>query len=129
MFTAEQIKAVHAKVKTGADFPNYISEIKQLGVTHYETYLVDGHSNYHGKNGYEVVSGPKYDSITVADEVNANQLKADIADHQKGNSNYYEISRQVAGSGIVKWAVCMDSMTCTYFDKTGNKILVEQIPG
>jgi hypothetical protein len=35
MFTVEQIKASHSKVKSGADFPSYIEEIKVLGVTHY----------------------------------------------------------------------------------------------
>ena len=43
MFTAEQIKAAHGKVKSGADFPSYIKEIKGLGVTHYEAYITDGH--------------------------------------------------------------------------------------
>lgn len=31
MFTVEQIETAHAKVKSGADFPNYIKEIKELG--------------------------------------------------------------------------------------------------
>jgi uncharacterized protein YbcV (DUF1398 family) len=29
---------------------------------------------------------------------------------------------------LKKWAVCMEEMTCTYYDKTGNRILVEEIP-
>ena len=52
MFTVEQIKAAHSKVKSGADFPAYIKEIKTLGVTHYEAYVTDGHINYHGANNY-----------------------------------------------------------------------------
>ena len=32
MFTAEQIITAHSKVKSGADFPNYIKDIKALGV-------------------------------------------------------------------------------------------------
>jgi len=35
MFTVEQIDKAHEKVKSGADFPNYIQEIKQMGVTAY----------------------------------------------------------------------------------------------
>jgi Protein of unknown function (DUF1398) len=35
MFKVEQIKAAHGKVKSGADFPSYIREIKVLGVTSY----------------------------------------------------------------------------------------------
>ena len=48
MFTVEQIKTAHGKVKSGADFPFYIKEIKLLGVTHYEAYVADGHIDYHG---------------------------------------------------------------------------------
>jgi hypothetical protein len=41
MFTVEQIKAVHSKVKSGADFPNYIKEIEILGIIHYGTFVTD----------------------------------------------------------------------------------------
>ena len=47
MFTVEQIKTAHSKVKSGADFPSYIKEIKSLGVTHYEAYVTDGHIDEH----------------------------------------------------------------------------------
>jgi len=43
MFTTEQIKAAHGKIKSGADFPSYINEIRGLGVTHYEAYVTVGH--------------------------------------------------------------------------------------
>jgi hypothetical protein len=42
MFTVEQIKTAHGKVKSGADFPAYIQDIKKLGVTSYETFVTDG---------------------------------------------------------------------------------------
>lgn len=32
MFTVQQIEDAHSKVKTGAEFPNYIQEIKSFGV-------------------------------------------------------------------------------------------------
>ena len=35
MCTVAQIKAAQIKVKSGADFPAYIKEIKTLGVTQY----------------------------------------------------------------------------------------------
>lgn len=52
MFTVEQIKVAHSKVKSGADFPSYVREIQSLGVTHYETFIVDGHIDYHGAIGF-----------------------------------------------------------------------------
>jgi uncharacterized protein YbcV (DUF1398 family) len=30
---------------------------------------------------------------------------------------------------LEKWFVSLDEMTCTYYDKAGNKILVEKVPG
>src|SRR5690606_35400445 len=67
MFTAEQIKAAHSKVKSGADFPVYIKEMKSLGVTHYEAYVTDGHIDYHGANDYTPKVPAKYDPLVIAD--------------------------------------------------------------
>jgi uncharacterized protein YbcV (DUF1398 family) len=33
-----------------------------------------------------------------------------------------------AAAGVEKWTVHMTEMTCTYYDKAGNKMLVEEIP-
>jgi len=41
MFTVEQIEKAHDKVKTGADFPGYIHEIKEMGVIAFETWVTD----------------------------------------------------------------------------------------
>jgi hypothetical protein len=57
MFTLDQIKLAHSKVKSGADFPAYIQELKVLGVTSYETFVGDGHTDYHGSNNV-IVSNP-----------------------------------------------------------------------
>ena len=40
MFTIQQIKEAHSKVKSGADFPKYVHDIIALGVTSYETFCV-----------------------------------------------------------------------------------------
>jgi uncharacterized protein YbcV (DUF1398 family) len=33
-----------------------------------------------------------------------------------------------AKSGVEKWIVVMDNMTCSYYDKSGNGMVVEVIP-
>lgn len=128
MFTIEQIKEKLLKLKTGADFPVLAMDLRNIGVTYYETKMEDGRSVYHGQNGYELTGVPTYDAIEVADIINLEQLKLDIASHQKGKSDYFQISRQCASNGVDKWAVCLVSMTCTYVDKAGNKVWVEHIP-
>ncbi len=38
MFQLTDIKDAHSKVKSGADFPNYVQDLIKLGVKKYETY-------------------------------------------------------------------------------------------
>jgi len=128
MFTAEQIKAAHGKVKSGADFPSYIKEIKGLGVTHYEAYVTDGHIDYHGANHYTAKVPAKYNSLVIADTTKSEEFKAELIAHQQGKTDFLTFIKMCATFGIEKWAICMDKMTCTYYDKVGNEILTEQIP-
>ena len=128
MFSIEQIMLAHSKVKTGEDFPQYAEEIKQLGVTYYETYVVDGHTDFFGANSYRITSPAKYPDQAISTECNTDAFKLDLMSHQRGETDYLTFIRASAEFGIEKWAVCMDKMTCMYFDKAGNKVLVEQIP-
>jgi len=128
MFTVEQINAAHSRVRSGADFPAYIREIKKLGVTHYETFVTDGHTNYFGADNYKTSSPARSETFTIADTVNKEQFKTDLKAHQQGKTDYPTFIKMCAILGIEKWAVCMDKMTCTYYDKAGNEILIEQIP-
>jgi uncharacterized protein YbcV (DUF1398 family) len=128
MFTVEQIKAAHSKVKSGADFPPYIKEIKELGVTHYEAYVGDGHIVYHGTNNYSATVPEKYEPLIIADKAKIEEFKAELIAHQQGKTDYLTFIKMCAETGIEKWEVRIDKMTCTYFDKSGNEILEEQIP-
>ena len=129
MFTVQQIKEAHSKTKTGADFPAYIQEIKKLGVTYYEAFVSDGHTDYYGADDYKTSSPTRYEVISIADDVKEAEFKADLKAHQEGKTDYQTFCNNTAKAGIEKWAVCLNELTCTYFDKAGNKILVEQIPG
>ena len=128
MFTVEQIAQAHSKVKSGADFPSYIQEIKKLGVTHYETYVTDGHIDYHGANSYTARVPAKYEPLPIADVSKNEEFKAELIAHQHGKSDYLTFIKTCAALGIEKWEICMDKMTCTYYDKAGKVILVERIP-
>ncbi|HVU53579.1 MAG TPA: DUF1398 family protein [Puia sp.] len=129
MFTIEQIKAAHSKVKSGTDFPNYIQDLMKLGVMGYETYVIDGHSLYFGRGGYTIGSEAKYPSLTVADTSEADAFVKGLKAHQHGQTDYPSFCRMSAGQGVEKWVVDIEKMTCTYFDKAGREMLVEQIPG
>ena len=128
MFTVEQIKAAHSKVKSGADFPKYIRDIKLLGVTAYETWVADSHTEYFGKGDYQTKSNPMYQDLVIADASNKKKFSHCLKIHQQGKTDYLTFCNHCAETGIEKWFVHLDAMTCTYYDKAGKEVLVEQIP-
>jgi hypothetical protein len=67
MFTVEQIESAHSKVKTGADFPNYIKEIKELGVKSFETWVKDSHTEYFGENDFTPQNQNQNIDLAIAD--------------------------------------------------------------
>ncbi|UUC44784.1 DUF1398 domain-containing protein [Flavobacterium cerinum] len=128
MFTIEQIKAAHAKVHSGADFPDYVQDLIQLGVIFYETYVKDGHTEYYGEANYQITSGPVYEPLIIATKTDRIAFLDDLKAHQRGLTNYMAFCNDCARSGIAKWAMDMQKRTCTYYDWAGNEILVENIP-
>ena len=128
MFTIEQIKEAHAKVKSGADFPKYVQDIIELGVTSYEVYVVDGHTDYFGKDSYKTSSPAKYATLKIANESTIEQFKSDLKAHQQGKTDYMIFCNDCAKSGVEKWVVDIKKMTCTYYNMVGNEMLTEVIP-
>jgi len=128
MFTLEQIEEAHSKVKSGAEFPAYIKEIKALGVTYYEYFVINGHTEFYGANNYKISTPLQYENLTIASIPNPAQFKADLIAHQQGKTDYLTFCNECAKSGIEKWTVCLEKMICTYYDTTKNDILEEQIP-
>lgn len=129
MFTVEQLKFAHSKVKSGADFPNYIKDIKALGVTHYEAYVSDGHIDYHGADDYTAQVPEKYQALTIAPVAQLDEFKAQLIAHQQGKTDYLTFIKMCAETGVEKWEIRMEDMTCTYYDLAGNELLLEVIPG
>ena len=127
MFTIEQIKAAHNNLSSGADFPVYVQNLMQIGVSGYETYSVDGHTNYFGYNEFTIETGPMYEPLIVSDERNKAQFQLDLKANQEGRTDFFAFCRDCAKSGVEKWIVDMADMTCTYYDKEGDPFLKETI--
>lgn len=128
MFTVEQIESAHSKVKTGADFPNYIKEIKELGVKSFETWIKDSHTEYFGENDFKTTSEPQYKDLAIADHSDREKFIQQLKSHQKGETDYMKFCEDCAETGIEKWIVDLEKYSCIYYDKTGNEILTEEIP-
>ncbi len=127
MFTIEQIDDLHQKLGNMKDFWHYVTALRSLGVEKYESYLIDGHSEYFGANGYCIASEPVHQPLPIADTSNNESFLEHLALHEEGKTDYLTMSRGLAASGIEKWSVDTIQATMTYYDKKGNKLLVESI--
>jgi uncharacterized protein YbcV (DUF1398 family) len=128
-FTLEQLKAAHVKVKTGADFPKYIHEIKALGLIIYEYEVSTGATIYFGADDYTVRSEGWYsEPITIHHTGNAVAVEESIRKHQQGGSDFLTFCREVAAAGVASWQIDTPNMVCRYRDLEGNELVAEPIP-
>ena len=128
MFQLSEIAEAHSKVKSGADFPHFVQDLVQLGVKKYDTYVSDGHTLFFGENNYQIQSEPKYAELSVTNVSDAEKFKHYLKNHQQGQTDYPTFCTHSAESGVEKWTVDMNLMTCTYCNKFSHKMLEEQIP-
>ena len=128
MFTIQQINTAHAKVKSGADFPGYVQEIKMIGVVAFKHYVADGRIVYYGMNDFTISAEAKWIPVEVAEIGVEEQLKHALSIHQKGQTDYPTFCKQAAEAGVDKWTVDLVKMICTYYDKFNNDLVIEIVP-
>ena len=122
------MKAAHAKVKNGTDFPAYVQEIKRLGLIRYEYFVKNGTTVYHGANGFHVSSDAIYAEKEISSNSSPAAVRQIITEHQQGKSDFLTFCAQVANAGVEKWAVDTQIMLCSYYDKAGSSMVAEPIP-
>ncbi len=127
MFTLEQIKAAHALVKTGADFPTFAKNIAALGVIRYETHVSDGRTLYIGSDGLSVQKETAYAAMEIAANPDIPSFRHYLKIHQQGETGFPAFCRHCAETGVEKWVLDIVALTCTYYDLAGNEMLQEKI--
>ncbi len=128
MFTVEQIMAARAKLRSSDDFPLFIQEFVELGIARFDSFPADGHSEYFSTDGFHLATKPAYPCLPVSDTVNKQQFATDLELYQKGEMTYPIFCEQCTSSGVQKWVVEFELMTCTYFDSLGEVVYVQSIP-
>lgn len=128
MFTKEQIEAAHGKVKSGADFPAYVNEIKSLGVKSHEVSLKEGTWIFKGLNNHmaSFVNGPL---VPVSERVSVETFEHSLTIHQRGETDYLTFCQQAGKAGVDRWISDFFNMAVTYYDAAGNVVAIEPIPG
>lgn len=127
-FTISQIKEAHAKVKSGADFPNYIRAIKSFGVKGYTTFVGDRHTDYAGDNGFLISSPGQQEHLSIAKKTDTQKFVNELKAHQGGATDFPTFCRMAAQCGVDRWTVSTQDLTCSYLDVAGNAMLIEEIP-
>lgn len=124
-FNLDQIN--EAKITSQGNFPILINEMKKIGVANFITLVTDGHSEYFDDEN-ENISTEASQDLQISDIVNKEKFVERLKLHQQGGTNYATFSQDCAENGVDNWIVDFPKMTCTYYDKTGNVVLVENIP-
>ena len=127
MFTLEQINDIHDRFGNADTLSRYLEALKNIGVDTYDSFITDGHSEYFSKDGHKVVSPPVHEKISSAETCDRESFIKHLYLHNQGETNYMEMSKGLANSGIEKWTFDTNKMTIAYYDTVGNKILVETI--
>lgn len=128
MFNIEDIQQAERKIKTGADFPRFIKEIKAMGVIRNDVYVMNGMAIYFGNDDHTAESAPAYENLLIEEQSSAADLKSALKIHQSGETDYQTFCRQAAAAGVEKWVIDLTAMTVTYLDMSGHELVVEEIP-
>lgn len=102
MFTIEQIHQTFGKVKSGEDFPQFVQDLREIGVTHYDNFVSDGRTKYYGKNDFTLDGESKYPKMEVNDISSTEKLKHAISIPQQGQTDYPTFCQQASDAGVEK---------------------------
>src|SRR6187455_157983 len=111
----DQINDIHERLGKQATLPQYLQALKTIGVDKYDSFITDGHSEYYGNDSQKVVSPPVHEKFTIAKTGSRERLLKHLNLHNQGKTNYLEMSKGLADSGIEKWTFDTGRMTIIYY--------------
>jgi uncharacterized protein YbcV (DUF1398 family) len=127
LFTLEQIDRIHAEYGKAATLAEYLRALREIGVTRYDSFLCDGHSEYFDGDGRMVTGPAAHAELAVAAAPNQEEFLRHLRLHGEGKTSYVEMSTGVAESGVGKWTFDTEALTITYYDGSGNVMPREEI--
>ncbi len=128
MFTLQEIKDAHSKVKSGADFPKYVHDLKKMEMSHYDFFVADGHAKYVHNNGEFIESPAIYEDKAISSTSDATLLKHIIKIHQNGETDFMTFCQQSADAGVVLWRTDVTNMKVIYLNDKNEEMVVEVVP-
>jgi uncharacterized protein YbcV (DUF1398 family) len=127
VFTLEQIADIHHRLGNSDTLGDYLRALREVGVDTYDSFIADGHSEYHGANGQELVGPPSHEVFAIAETCDKEQFLWYMRQVEHGGIGYEEMSKALADNGVERWTFDTERLTITYFDKAGNVLLTETV--
>lgn len=127
MFTMAQIDELHGRLGTAETLADYLRGLAAIGVVRFESFLVDGHSEFVSADGRRVVSAPHHEVLPVAETSDKAALLEHLQRHRDKETSYVEMSAGLAASGVHKWVGDTAGLTMTYCDRAGVALLIEKV--
>jgi uncharacterized protein YbcV (DUF1398 family) len=127
MFTMAQIDELHGRLGRAETLADYLRGLAALGVVRFESFLVDGHSEFFSADGRRVVSAPHHEALAVAETSDPAAFLRHLQRHRDKETSYVEMSAGLAASGVEKWVADTAALTMTYCDRAGGALLVEKV--
>ncbi|ODU07407.1 MAG: hypothetical protein ABS81_01235 [Pseudonocardia sp. SCN 72-86] len=127
MFCLEDITRIHDELGSADTLPEYLRALRDIGVRHYDSFITDGHSEYHSVDGRTLASDPAHSTFPVGDTCDRDAVLAYMTLVEQGGVGYEQMSQRLAELGMEKWTFDTVDLTITYSDKTGRALLSEQV--
>lgn len=127
VFTMGQIDELHARLGRAESLAAYLCALADIGVVRFESFLVDGHTEFIGADGHVVVSPAHHQELSVAEVSDRDAFLEHLQRHKDRETSYVEMSAGLAASGVEKWVADTAALTMTYCDRAGVPLLVEVV--
>lgn len=127
MFSLEDITRIHDELGKADTLPEYLRALRDIGVRHYDSFVIDGHSEYHTADGRTLASEPVHSRFIVGDTCDRDAFLAYMTLVGQGGVGYEQMSQRLAELGVEKWTFDTVALTITYTDKSGRTLLSEPV--
>jgi len=127
VFTLAQIDDLHDRLGAADTLAEYLRGLAAIGVTGFESFLVDGHTEYVDAAGHRLISPAHHEVLVVAPTGDRDAFLEHLRRHNDRETSYVEMSAGLASSGVEKWVADTAALTMTYYDRSGEPLLVERV--
>jgi uncharacterized protein YbcV (DUF1398 family) len=127
VFTLAQIDDLHARLGSADSLADYLRGLAAVGVVRFDSFLIDGHSEFFSADGQCVVSPAHHEVLAVAETSDRDSFLEHLRRHSAGETSYVQMSKGLADCGVEKWVADTAALTMTYLDRSGAALLVEQV--